>query len=116
MVSIGDTTLYTRIIEERFPDYESVFPASSDKKLFIQRADLLSAVRRVSIFSNKTTHQIAFNLNSNQRVITTEDIETVSTARETLPCDYDGEDLVIGYNSAYLRDIIQHVDTDEVIG
>ncbi len=116
MVSIGNTTLYTRIIEERFPDYESVFPVSSDKKLFAQRADLLSAVRRVSIFSNKTTHQIAFNLTNNQLMITTEDIETISTARETLSCDYGGDELVIGYNSAYLRDIIAHLDTDEVIG
>ncbi len=116
MVNTGDTTLYTRIIEERFPDYESVFPASSDKKLVIRRDDLLSAVRRVSIFSNKTTHQIAFNLDGNQLVITTEDIETVSTARETLTCDYDGETLVIGYNSAYLRDIIAHINAEEVIG
>ncbi len=116
MVNIGDTTLYTRIIEERFPDYESVFPAASDKKLFIRREDLLAAVRRVSIFSNKTTHQIAFNLSENQLVITTEDIETVSTARETLTCEYNGETLMIGYNSAYLRDIIAHIDTDEVIG
>ena len=115
MMESSETTIYTRIIDERFPDYESVFPQDNDKKLKVNRQKLLAAVRRVSIFSNKTTHQIALRMGEEGIEITTEDVETVSTARESLECDYNGEPLVIGYNSNYVRDLISHLDSEEII-
>lgn len=116
MVQSQDTDLYTRIIEERFPDYESVFPQDNDKKVKLSREELLATVRRVSIFSNKTTHQIAFRLDQDGLEVSTEDIETVSNAREKLSCEYEGDPLLIGYNSNYLRDILMHLDGDRLIG
>ena len=115
MIQSQDTVLYTRIIEERFPDYESVFPKESTNNLKVDRDDVLSAVRRVSIFSNKTTHQIAFQLNGDGLKVSTEDVETVSNAQETLPCEYSGEPLKIGYNANYLRDILSHIDSSTVL-
>jgi len=111
MTESRETTLYTRLIDERFPDYESVFPQENDKSLKVDREGLLAAVRRVSIFSNKTTHQIAFQLNTTEMVIATEDVESVSAARESLPCEYEGDPLTIGYNSNYLRDVVAHIDS-----
>ncbi len=116
MIHSKDTKLYTRIIEERFPDYESVFPQDNDKKVILNRHELLATVRRVSIFSNKTTHQIAFRLDQDGLEVSTEDVETVSTARETLPCEYEGDSLLIGYNSNYLRDILMHLDAEKLCG
>jgi DNA polymerase-3 subunit beta len=116
MVQSQDTALYTRIIEERFPDYESVFPQDNDKKVKLSREELLATVRRVSIFSNKTTHQIAFRLDQDGLEVSTEDIETVSNAREKVSCEYEGDPLLIGYNSNYLRDILMHLDGDRLIG
>ena len=114
MMEGSETTLYSRLIDERFPEYDSVFPKDNDKLLKIDRESFLSAVKRVSIFSNKSTHQIALRLDSEGLVITTEDVETVSSARETLPCEYEGEPLVVGYNSNYLHDLISHIDSSTI--
>ena len=116
MIQNGNTTLYSRLIEERFPDYESVFPSDNDKWFKTNRNELLSTVKRVSIFSNKTTHQIAFRLDADELEVSTEDVETVSSAREGLPCEYQGDPLVIGYNSYYLFDILSHLDGEIVKG
>lgn len=110
-----EVVLYTRIIDERFPDYDSVFPKDNDKSLQVGRDEFVAAVRRVSIFSNKTTHQIALRLSTDGLEITTEDVETVSTAREEVACEYKGDPLTVGYNSNYLRDLVTHVDSSTVL-
>lgn len=116
VASFGDDTVYTRVIDERFPDYESVIPADNDKILAINRNDLLGAVRRVSIFSNKATHQIALHLDEQKVRMTTEDPEKASRGQEDLSgAQYNGEPLLIGYNASYLRDIITHVQDENII-
>ena len=114
MVHSGNTELFTRIIEERFPDYESVFPQDNDKILSVKRDDLLAAVKRVSIFSNRTTHQLSLTLNPGTITLATEDAETVSAANEKVEADYEGEELVLGYNAHYLRDVISHLDGETI--
>ena len=106
----------TRLIDERFPDYESVIPKDNNKTLIINKDDFLSAVKRVSIFSNKSTHQVAINLiEKNKCKITTEDPEKSSKAQESLNVEYKGEDLTIGYNAEYLKDVISHISTENII-
>ncbi|PCH53954.1 MAG: DNA polymerase III subunit beta [Verrucomicrobiales bacterium] len=112
--SIGDDTYFTRIIDERFPDFESVIPQDNDKEFSANKEELLSAVRRVSIFSNKSTHQIALRLNKGETQITTEDPEQSSKAQEKIFGEFNGEDLVIGYNALYLKDILSHIDDEKV--
>ncbi|MCH7496526.1 MAG: DNA polymerase III subunit beta [Candidatus Marinimicrobia bacterium] len=114
-VESHDMQLFTRIIDERFPDYEGVFPDDNDKTLKIDRNELLAAVRRVSIFSNKTTHQIALKLSADGLELSTEDVETVSSAHETLPGDFTGDPLTVGYNSNYLRDLVTHMDGNQIL-
>ncbi|NOZ03369.1 MAG: DNA polymerase III subunit beta [FCB group bacterium] len=113
--SIGDDFVYTRVIDDRYPDYESVIPSDNDKTLTIDRDKLLGAVRRVSIFSNKSTQQIALRLSPERSLITTEDPEKASKAEEELPAEYEGEDLLIGYNALYLKDIIAHVSDETIV-
>ncbi len=116
IAAFGEDTVYTRVIDERFPDYESVIPVDNEKVLAINRDDLLGAVRRVSIFSNKATHQIALHLDEKKVHMTTEDPEKASRGQEDLAgAQYTGEPLLIGYNAAYLRDILTHVQDDKVI-
>ena len=112
--SIGDDTYFTRIIDERFPDFESVIPKDNDKEFSANKEELLSAVRRVSIFSNKSTHQIALRLNKGETQITTEDPEKASKAQEKIFGEFNGEDLAIGYNALYLKDILSHIDDEKV--
>ena len=99
----------TKIIDEKFPDYDSVIPKDNNKTLLIDKKILLGAIRRVSIFSNKSTHQIALSLNEENSFITTEDPEKSSKAKEKILGDYKGEDLTIGYNSEYLKGVVSHV-------
>jgi DNA polymerase III subunit beta len=114
MLELEDTTVYSRIIEERFPDYESVIPADNDKKILVNIDELLSVVKRVGIFASKNTRQISLTFSDNTVLIKAEDIETSSTAKEQLSLQYEGESFTIGYNSDYLREIIRHIDGEMV--
>ena len=123
ILSIGEThltatiekdTIISRTISEVFPDYESVIPTDNNNKLTVDKKMLLGAIKRVSIFSNKSTHQVAFNVSREQFFITTEDPESNSKAKEEIIGTYEGEDLIIGYNGEYLKDVINHTTGEEV--
>jgi len=123
VLSIGEThltamveqdTIISRTISEVFPDYESVIPTDNNSVLTVDKKVLLGAIKRVSIFSNKSTHQVAFNISKEQFFITTEDPESSSKAKEEIIATYEGEDLIIGYNGEYLKDVINHTAGDEV--
>ena len=112
--AVDGDTYFTRIIDERFPDFNSVIPKDNDKELIVNRNEILAAVRRVSIFSNRLTHQIALRLSSDQIRITTEDPEKSSKAQEKIDGDFSGEELVIGYNASYLKDILSQAKDDKL--
>lgn len=110
----GEDTYFTRIIDERFPDFDSVIPKDNDQDLVVNREDLLSAVKRVSIFSNRSTQQIALRLTSEKIEITTEDPEKASKAKEEIKGSFSGEKLTIGYNATYLKDVLSNVTGEEL--
>jgi DNA polymerase-3 subunit beta len=112
----GNDVVITRLIDERFPDYDSVIPKDNKKVLNVSKNEFLSAIRRVSIFSNKSTHQVAVNLKEKQVCnISTEDPEKSTKANESLSVEYKGEELTIGYNAEYLKDVVSHIPTENVI-
>ncbi|HIB73862.1 MAG TPA: DNA polymerase III subunit beta [Candidatus Marinimicrobia bacterium] len=113
--TIGADTIYTRIIDERFPDYQSVIPTDNEKEIKVSCKNLLSAVKRVSIFSNKSTHQIAIRVESGSATVTTEDPEKASKAQETIEIEYAGDPIDVGYNAAYLKDILSHMNSNEIV-
>ena len=124
LLSIGEThmtatinqdTIISRTINEVFPDYESVIPTDNEKTLKTDKKTLLGAIRRVSIFSNKSTHQVAFNISKESLIIHTEDPESSSRAKEEIIGEYEGDDLIIGYNGEYLKDVISHISGENVI-
>ena len=102
----------SRIIKERYPDYESVIPKDNYFKLLIDKNDLANSVKRVSIFSNKSTKQIALSLDTNKLIVSTEDPENITTGRETVDCEYSGEPMVIGYNALYLGEVLKNQKTN----
>ncbi|MDC0215319.1 DNA polymerase III subunit beta [Candidatus Marinimicrobia bacterium] len=111
---IGKDTIYTRIIDEKFPDYESVIPKDNDKELQVDRKELLAAVKRVSIFSNKTTQQVAMKTETAKLLITTEDPEKASKAQEVLSVSYESDSIEIGFNASYLKDVLSHLTSDNI--
>lgn len=106
--------LICRLIDGKYPNYEAVIPKENPNKLSIDRSPFLSSVRRVSIFSNKTTHQIRLKIAGAELNISAEDIDYSNKAEERLTCDYQGDDMQIGFNSRFLLEMLNNLTSDQV--
>ncbi len=113
--SVGNTLLLCRLISDKYPDYENVIPTNNPNKLIIPKKELASTLRRVNIFSNKTTHQVRFKIAGSDLEISTEDIDYANEARENLKCIFDGEDMEIGFNAAFLLEVVNNVETESLV-
>ena len=107
--------LTCRLIDGKYPNYESVIPKENPNKLMINRVLLLNSVRRVAIFSNKTTHQIRLKIAGAELNISAEDIDYSNKAEERLTCDYQGDDMQIGFNSRFLSEMLTNLTSDEIM-
>ncbi len=113
--NFGSTVLISRLIAEKYPNYESVIPNDNDKQLLVNKNELLQSVRRIALYASSTTHQIRFSLKKNSLTLSSEDIDFGSEASENLTCDYSAEGMDIGFNANYVVDMLSHLDMDEVI-
>ena len=109
-----NSVLVCRLIDGKYPNYEAVIPKENPNKLTIARTQFLNSVRRVSIFSNKTTHQIRLKIAGSELNISAEDIDYSNKAEERLTCDYQGDDMQIGFNSRFLTEMLNNLNADEV--
>lgn len=112
--SDGTTTITARLIDEHYPNYESVIPQANDKRMIIRRDDLLNTVKRVSLYSNSQTRQVRLKMGNNALRVQAEDIDTGGEAYEQVTCDYGNDELEIGFNSQYVRDALDRIESDEV--
>lgn len=110
----GGTIVITRLINEQYPNYDSVIPRDNDKFLTISKDQMLSTVKRVAIFSSTTTRQIRLQLGSDKLTIRAEDLDMSSEAKETIECEYSNEEMEIGFNAKYLGDVLSNIDDEEV--
>lgn len=113
--SFNNVNLICRLIDEKYPDYEAVIPVNNPNKLTIDRNQLLSCLRRVSIFSNKTTHQVRLKISGSELQISAEDMDFSNEAHERLGCQYEGEDIEIGFNAKFIIEMLNNLNTEEVI-
>jgi DNA polymerase-3 subunit beta len=109
-----NSVLICRLIDGKYPNYEAVIPKENPNKLSIDRTQFLNSVRRVSIFSNKTTHQIRLKIAGAELNISAEDIDYSNKAEERLTCDYQGDDMQIGFNSRFLTEMLNNLSSDDV--
>jgi len=112
--TFDNTILICRLIDGKYPNYEAVIPRENPNKLVIDRTQFLNSVRRVSIFSNKTTHQIRLKVAGAELNISAEDIDYSNKAEERLTCDFQGDDMQIGFNSRFLTEMISNLTSGEV--
>jgi len=108
-------SLSCRLIDARFPDYKAVIPAENPYRLTINRADFMSALRRVSIFANKTTNQVVLDINGNALQISSQDIDFSYEGKEMLSCQYSGEDMKIAFNAKLMIELISNLDGSDVM-
>jgi DNA polymerase-3 subunit beta len=110
----GDMDVICRLIEGNYPNYRAVIPKENPNCMTIDRKDFLRSIRRVSIFANRTTHQVRLALQGSELLISAEDADFANEANERLTCSYKGADMAIGFNSRFLMDMLNNLDSEQV--
>lgn len=113
-IHFADGLLVCRLIEGRYPNYNSVIPQSNPNQLTIDRRLLLSALRRVLPFGSKSSQLVKFKLAAGSLELSSEDIDYATKAHETLACDYAGQNMSIGFKGSSLTEILSNLDGDQV--
>ena len=113
-VTHGSTQLICRLIDARFPDYKVVIPTDNPYKLVVNRSDFQNALRRISVFSNKSTNQVALTISGSELQLAAQDVDFSFEGNERMNCQYDGEDLQIAFNAKFLIEILNATSSEEV--
>ena len=113
--TFDNVILVCRLIDGKYPNYDAVIPKENPNKLTVDRGTFLNSVKRVSIFSSKTTHQIRLKMAGTELNISAEDIDYSNKAEERLVCDYQGDDMQIGFNSRFLTEMLSNLNSNEVL-
>lgn len=109
-----NVVLLCRLIEGKYPNYEAVIPKENPFKLTIDRLDFLGSIKRVSIFANKTTHQVRLKMGGSELNVSAEDLDFSNEAQERLTCTYAGNDMEIGFNSRFLQEMLSNLTSENV--
>ncbi|MBT8385092.1 MAG: DNA polymerase III subunit beta, partial [Bacteroidia bacterium] len=113
--TFDNSVLVCRLIDGKYPNYEAVIPKENPNKLTLDRSSFLNSVRRVSIFSSKTTHQIRLKMAGTELNISAEDLDFSNKADERLQCSYEGDDMQIGFNSRFLLEMLNNLNSNDVL-
>ncbi len=113
-VKHGGTELVCRLIDARFPDYKVVIPVDNPYRLTVNKNDFQSALRRVSVFSNKSTNQVALTITGSELQLAAQDIDFSFEGNERMSCQYDGKDLQIAFNAKFLIEMLNAAETQEI--
>jgi|YNPMSStandDraft_2_1061718.scaffolds.fasta_scaffold05297_2 DNA polymerase-3 subunit beta len=110
-----ENLIVCRLIDGKFPDYNSVIPISSPNKAIINRKDLLNSLRRLDIYASKETHLGKLHFVGNTLTLTSEDIDFANRAEETINCIYEGEDFTIGFTLSLITELLANLDSDDIV-
>ena len=114
-INYGDGTLQCRLIEGRYPNYNSVIPQNNTNELRVDRGSLLSALRRVQPFANDSSNLIRFHVEGSTLQLDAEDYDFSKTATERMTCEYNGKAMSIGFKGSSFIEVLSNFDTPEVI-
>jgi DNA polymerase III subunit beta len=106
--------LICRLVEGNYPSYNSVIPTKNPNKMTIDRLAFYNTVKRVSVFSNQASNLVKLNINENQLVVSAQDIDFSISAVERLSCEYDGEEIEIGFKSTFLLEILANISAGDI--
>lgn len=113
--SFNNSVMICRLIDGKYPNYDAVIPKENPNKLTIGRNVFLNSARRVSLFSSKSTHQIRLKMAGTSLNISAEDIDFSNKANEVLQCNYEGDDLEIGFNSKFLIEMLNNLESEDIM-
>lgn len=113
--TLDNYRMVCRLIEGRYPNYNSVIPQNNPHNVTVDHAQLLGALRRVSIFSSQASSLIKLRVQENQMIISAQDIDFSTSAEESLICQYAGAAMSIGFKATFLIDILNNISANEII-
>lgn len=112
--TLSNYKLICRLVEGNYPSYNSVIPQNNPNKLTIDRVEFYNTVRRVSVFSNQASNLVRLKLTENQLVVSAQDIDFSISAIERLNCQYEGDEMEIGFKSTFLQEILSNLSATDV--
>ena len=112
--SFDNVKMVCRLIDERYPDYENVIPLDNSNNIIIDKSEVLSSLKRISIYANKTTNQVRFKISGGEILISAEDLDFSNEANERISCEHDGADIEIGFNAKFLIEILSNLNSTRV--
>lgn len=114
-IIMENNRLTCRLIEGRYPNYNSVIPENNPNRATIDRPTLLSALKRVLVFSSQSSALIKLHLEPNRLVVSGQDIDYSTSAEEQVMCEYNGNTMDIGFKGTFLIDILNNLDSQEIV-
>ena len=115
MINFADGVLVCRLIEGRYPNYNSVIPQDNPTHIRIERKTLISTLRRVMPFASESSQLVKFQVSQGTIEVSSEDIDFATSAKEQLTCEYEGKNMAIGFKGSSLSEILTNLEGDEVI-
>tara|TARA_B110000014_G_scaffold114889_1_gene78957 strand:- start:1684 stop:2814 length:1131 start_codon:yes stop_codon:yes gene_type:complete len=112
--SFDNIKMVCRLIDERYPDYENVIPLDNSNNVGVDKSEVLSSLKRISIYANKTTNQVRFKISGGEILISAEDLDFSNEANERISCEHDGADIEIGFNAKFLIEILSNMNSNRV--
>ncbi len=112
--TLSSYKLICRLVEGNYPSYNSVIPTKNPNVMVIDRLNFFNTVKRVSVFSNQASNLIKLNIKDNQLVVSAQDIDFSISAVERLACEYEGDEMEIGFKSTFLQEILTNISTGDV--
>ncbi|MCG8411575.1 MAG: DNA polymerase III subunit beta [Bacteroidales bacterium] len=113
--TLSNYKLVSRLVEGNYPSYNSVIPTNNPNKLTIDRVEFFNALKRVALFSNQASNLVKLDLKGNQLTISAQDIDFSISANERLNCQYEGDDMEIGFKSSFLIEILSNLASSDVL-
>uniref|UniRef100_A0AB33J3U1 Beta sliding clamp n=2 Tax=unclassified Prevotella TaxID=2638335 RepID=A0AB33J3U1_9BACT len=110
----NNTVLTCRLIEGKYPNYNSVIPQNNPNKLTIDRKILIGALRRVLPFASESSQLVRFHLTSGKLQLSSEDVDFATSAKEEIICDYDSSIISIGFKGSSMQEILNNMESEEV--
>lgn len=111
----GNYKMTSTLVEGRFPNYNSVIPQNNPKKVIVEKKELYNSLRRVAVMANQASNLVKFDVTNGKIVISAQDVDYSMSGHETLNCQYDGEDIAIGFKSPFVLEILSNIESENVV-
>ncbi|MDR2129934.1 MAG: DNA polymerase III subunit beta [Odoribacteraceae bacterium] len=113
--TFGDYKMLCTLVEGRFPNYQSVIPRENPKKVILEKKELYSSLRRVSVLANQSSNLVRFDLSTGILEVSGQDVDYSTSGHETLSCQYEGEEMTIGFKSSFVLEFLSNLTTDFLV-